>query len=73
MTTYTYSQARQNLSTLLDRAKREGGILIKRKDGSYFSVRPVPDNKSPLDVAGVNINITKEEIVDIIREMRERE
>lgn len=31
MITYTYSEVRQNLSTLLDDAKKEGGILIKKK------------------------------------------
>ncbi len=72
MTTYTYSEAQQNLATLLDKAKQEGEIIIKRKDGTYFVVRPLKTDKSPLDVDGVDINITKEEIIDIIREVRER-
>ena len=71
MTTYTYSEARQNLATLLDKAKQEGEIMIKRKDGSYFIVRPITPNKSPLDVRGVNVDITKDEIVDVIRQVRE--
>ena len=72
MITYTYSEARQNLATLLDNAKKEGEILIKRKDGSSFMVRPLNSSKSPLDVAGINIQLSSEEIVSSIREIRER-
>ena len=72
MITYTYSEARQNLATLLDNAKKEGEILIKRKDGSSFTVRPLISSKSPLDVAGINIQLSSEEIVSSIRKIRER-
>lgn len=47
----TYSQARQNLSTFLDRAKSEGAAIINRADGSQFKVTPIettPDTDSPL-------------------------
>ena len=47
MTTYTYSEARQNLASLLEKAKKEGEIIIKRKDGSSFVVRPYRSNSSP--------------------------
>ena len=72
MITYTYSEARQNLSTLLDNAKKEGKILIKRKDGSAFMVSPVKSSNSPLNVNGVNLNLSSDEIVKSIREIRER-
>ena len=72
MIIYTYSEARQNLSTLLDNAQKEGEILIKRKDGSSFMVRPINSFKSPLDVDGVNVKLSSEEIVSSIREIRER-
>ncbi len=72
MITYTYSEARQNLATLLDNAKKEGEILIKRKDGSSFIVRPIHSSKSPLDVTGINVQLSSEEIVSSIREIRER-
>lgn len=71
MIVYTYSEARQKLSSLLDRAKTEGEILIKRKDGTYFSVRPIAKKSSPLDVKGVDIDISRDEIVGFIREIRE--
>ena len=72
MTTYTYSEARQNLASLLEKAKKEGEIIIKRKDGSSFVVRPYRSNSSPLDVNGIDLKITADEISDIIREVRER-
>lgn len=72
MTIYTYSEARQKLASVLDEAKNDGEVLIKRKDGSLFAVKTVLPNQSPLDVEGVDINISAEEIVDIIREVRSR-
>ena len=41
MKVYTYSEARQRLSRLLDEAREGGEIRIKRRDGSEFTVRPV--------------------------------
>ena len=72
MTTYTFSEARQKLSSVLEQARDQGEVLIKRKDGSLFVVKPVSSKLSPLDVSGVNINLKADEIVDIIRKVRER-
>ena len=72
MNIYTYSEARQNLASLLEKAKIEGEILIKRKDGSFFSVKPLTMKKSPLDVKVVNVSLSSKEIVEIIREGREK-
>ena len=72
MTTYTYSEARQNLSSLLDKAKQEGGIIIKRKDGTFFIVKPLALDESPLDIAGIDLQLSADEILDTIREIRER-
>jgi hypothetical protein len=70
MNIYTYSEARQKLSSLLDQAQKEGGVIIKRKDGSTFELKPVIEKKSPLDVKGIDLNVNSEEIVDIVREAR---
>ena len=72
MTTYTYSEARQKLATVLDRARKEGEILIKRKEGSFFVVKPLYSDRSPFEVDGIDLDIKSEEIIDIIREVRER-
>ena len=73
MNIYTYSEARQRLAALLDKAKKEGKVLIKRKDGAIFELRPLKEKKSPLDVKGVNLNLEREEILDILDEVRSRE
>jgi hypothetical protein len=72
MTLYTFSEARQNFASLLEKAKTEGRVLIKRKDGSIFAVQPVKPKDSPLDVKGVDAGLDAAEIVTILREMRER-
>ena len=53
MTTYTFSEARQNFASILEKAKMEGRVLIKRKDGSLFAIQPVTKKDSPLDVEGM--------------------
>ncbi len=72
MTEYTYSEARQNFASLLDKAKREGEVMVKRKDGSVFVIKPVTGNKSPFDVPGMDTGLTREEIVNFVRETRIR-
>jgi hypothetical protein len=72
MTTYTYSKARQNFSDVLDQASKKGEIFIKRKDGSLFVLKPFTTTGSPLDVSSVDINISKNEIIELLREIRER-
>ena len=72
MTTYTFSEARQKLASVLEKAQKEGEVLIKRKDGSVFVIRPVKRSGSPLDVKGVDADLSADEIVEILREVRER-
>ncbi len=72
MNSYTYSEARQKLASLLDSAKKEGKAIITRKDGTIFEVKPVNNKKSPLDVEGVNVKLKKEEIIELLRESRKR-
>lgn len=72
MTVYTFSEARQNFATLLDIAKKEGKVLIRRKDGSIFQVLPITPKGSPLDVKGIDVDLDAAEIVSILREVRER-
>lgn len=70
MRVYTYSEARQRLSELLDLARTED-VLIKRRGGETFVLRYQRDARSPLDVPGIETNATTEDILDVIRESRE--
>lgn len=72
MITYTYSEARQKFASLLDRAQLDGEVLVRRKDGQLFTIRPMKSNESPLDVEGVTLEMDSEELIRIQREMRER-
>lgn len=72
MKVYTYSEARQKLSAVLDMAEADGEVRIKRRDGGEFVVRPAQRRGSPLDVEGVDTGVSATEIVEAVREVRER-
>ena len=72
MRVYTYSEARQNFATLLKIAQRDGAVGIRRKDGQSFVLQPETSEASPLDVEGVGLGVSGAEIVEIIRQGRER-
>lgn len=73
MKEYTFTEARQNFATLLDEAKKEGIVRIRKKDGEAFYIKPEISKESPLDIEGVEVNISASEIVKIVREGRERD
>lgn len=72
MQVYTYSEARQKLAIVLDQAETSGKVLIRRKDGRTFALIPENISDSPLDIPTIKAKISTKEIVDIIREGRER-
>ena len=73
MKVYTYTEARRWFARVLDEARAGGEIRIKRRDGSEFSLRPVPSTGSPLDVKGVDTDLSIDDIMGAIREGRERD
>ena len=70
MKVYSYSEARQQLAELLNRARREGQVEIRRRDGQIFVVRPTASAGSPLDVPGANTDLSRDEVVGLVRESR---
>ena len=72
MQVFTYSEARQKLAMILDQAENTGKVIIRRKDGRTFALVPEKVVSSPLDVPSIKAKITTQEIMDIIREGRER-
>jgi prevent-host-death family protein len=71
MKVYTYSQARQNLSAVLNRAKSEE-VFIRRRGGEVFRIAPKAQEGSPFDVAGVKTKAKTADILQAIKDTRSR-
>lgn len=72
MRMYTYTQAREHLASLLDEAKTDE-VIIRRRNGDQFSVTLRRSTKSPLDISPVRTRATTRDILEAIRESRERD
>jgi hypothetical protein len=70
MRQFTYSEARQQLASLLERARLDGAVSIRRRDGQVFVLRPERSPQSPLAVRGLNLPLGRAEIVALVREGR---
>jgi PHD/YefM family antitoxin component YafN of YafNO toxin-antitoxin module len=70
MKEYTYSEARQRLASLLNSARKDGAVRIRRRDGQRFVIKPETRKRSPLDVATLDLQIGRDEIIDIVRSSR---
>jgi antitoxin Phd len=73
MKVYTYSEAREKLASVLEESKTEE-VIIKRRKGDTYAIVPrlQRHRHSPFDVKGLDKGISKKEILDAIRESRER-
>jgi hypothetical protein len=71
MKVFTYSEARQRLSEVLNTAQREE-VLIKRRSGGTFRVTYTTALKSPFDVPAVKTKARTKDILNAIRESRSR-
>ena len=70
MKVFTYSEARQNLSKLLNIAEHEE-VEIRRKDGTIFTLTSKNiTTKSPFDVPGIKTRATTQDVLEGIRESR---
>ena len=65
MKVYTYSEARQKLSKVLDLARSEE-VIIKKRSGEIFSVVYQKRSLSPFDVKGVKTSATMRDILDAV-------
>lgn len=71
MKAFTYSEAQQNLSELLNLAQTEE-VEIRRRDGSVFSlIAKKKQATSPFDVPCIKTRATTRDIVNAVRESRE--
>jgi hypothetical protein len=72
LTIYSVTEAKEQLDVLLEEARREGEILIKREDGQIFVIRPEAPTRWLLDVQGVDLGLSMSDIVKFVREGRAR-
>ncbi|MCK7481839.1 MAG: type II toxin-antitoxin system Phd/YefM family antitoxin [Candidatus Moduliflexus flocculans] len=70
MKTFTVIEARQKLLSLLEQAAKYGEVRIKRRDGQVFVIKPQKRVGSPLDVDGIKLNLSRQEILESIEEGR---
>ena len=70
MQVYSYSEARQKLSSVLDKAELTGKVIIRRKDGRTFALIPEKTRHSPLDVPSIRASLSTGELVQIVRKER---
>jgi len=73
MKIYTYSEARQKLARILEESKTEE-VIIRRRKGDMYAIVPKSGRprRSPFDVPGLGKRLTRQEILEAIRESRER-
>ena len=73
MKVYTYSEAKEKLSSILEESKTEE-VIIKRRKGDMYAIVPQSSRprRSPFDVPGLSKSVTRQEILEAIRESRER-
>ena len=59
------------MAYLTDEANRKTEIIIERKNRQMFEPRPAEKKGSGLDVQGIDAQLSTNELVDMIRELRE--
>jgi hypothetical protein len=70
---YSYSEAQERLSSLLEKALSEGQIKLRSPDGRVFIIRPEqPLKSSPFEVRSLKLSINKADIFEAIGESRTR-
>ena len=72
MKEYSFTDARQHFASILDEAKKDGVVCVKKRNGEVFYIKPAKHKQSPLDVKGVELGVTSAEIVEAVRAGRER-
>ncbi len=68
----TIGENQKSLSSVLELAERDGEVRIQRTDGNVFVLKPETIKRSAFDVAGIDLGISSDEIVEFIRESRKQ-
>lgn len=73
MLVMTYSDARKNFASILDKSRIEGAVLVKRMDGSLFRISPEPVAGSPFAAVKPVVKLDSGTSLSALRESRSRE
>ena len=71
MKVYTYSEARQRFTEVLNIARKEE-VIIRRRGGETFTIVFKKTPKSPFDIPGIKTKATTKDILEAIKDSRER-
>jgi len=69
--TYSYEKAKKSFDLIFKKAALDGKVAI-RKDNQIYILMPASKNVSPLDVEGVDMGVTSEDIINFIHESRNK-
>ena len=71
MLVMTYSDARQNFASVLDKSESDGAVLVKRADGSLFRISPEQKGQSPFEGIKTLFDLQQKDIMQALKETRE--
>ena len=71
MLVMTYSDARQNFASVLDKSEADGAVLVKRADGSLFRISPEQKGQSPFEGIKTLFDLQQNDIMQALKESRE--
>jgi hypothetical protein len=74
MKIYNYTEVQENLSAVLNTALSQD-VIVKEQSGRRFKIVPITENtnRSPFEVAGINADVHTEELIEILKQSRQRE
>ncbi len=72
MLIYTYIEAKKDLSKLLDKAKKNNDVFIQSEDSEMFALRFFSKKETAYNLPHTDLELSRDEIVSCIREVRER-
>ena len=67
----TYSEARKTFSYVLDRAKSDGAVLIRRADGSVFRLTPEDGESAPFDGVSTPIHLPEGALSSVLSDLKD--
>ena len=72
MSVYTSAAARQHFDRLLTEAKEDQDVMIKTPEGDLFVLQRITHTILEASLPKLGIHLSRQEITDCIREIRER-